>query len=321
MATTPTDAPLATDDTPDAEPPPTASSDIKTALGMATPATIGLVLFVIVPFGLAIWLSFQNLKLNSARPAEFFGFEQYRRVLLDPDFRGDFYAGLRNNLLFAAVVVPLQTSLAVLLALVLNRKLRGMAFYRTFIFMPIVFPMALVAVMWRLIYSRSETGMLNAALDFVTFGQVGPIDWLGSSSWALISIIILSMWQGVGFQTIIVLAGLQGISPTLYEAASIDKASTVRQFRHVTLPGLRNTLIFVVMVTTIFSFRLFDQVYILTKGGPDNSTTTLMYQAVDNAFVKNNVGRGAAITVLLFLMVVLITIVQRRFLKEERAIS
>ncbi|MCB1029476.1 MAG: sugar ABC transporter permease [Microthrixaceae bacterium] len=288
---------------------------------MTIPAAVGLILFVIVPFCLAIWLSLQNIKLNSARPSEFLGLEQYRRVLFDPDFRGSFYAGLRNNIVFALVVVPLQTAMAVGLALLLNRKLRGMAFYRTFIFMPIVFPMALVAVMWNLIYSRSETGMLNSAINAITFGQVSGIDWLGDTTYAMLSIIILSIWQGVGFQTIIVLAGLQGISPTLYEAASIDKASAWSQFRHVTLPGLRNTLIFVVMVTTIFSFRLFDQIYILTKGGPEESTTTLMYQAVDNAFVRDNVGRGAAITVLLFVLVMIITIIQRRVLKEERAIT
>jgi multiple sugar transport system permease protein len=295
--------------------------DTRTALIMVSPAALGLLLFVIVPFGTAIWLSTQNVALNSLRPPEFFGLEQYRRILVDPETRGEFYRGLINNVTFALVVVPLQTALAVALAVLLNRKLRGMAVYRTFIFMPIVFPMALVAVMWRLIYSGGEAGMLNSAVRTLSLGRIGAIDWLGDPAYAMAAIILLSIWQGVGFQTIIVLAGLQGISTSLYEAAAIDKAGSWRQFLHVTLPGLRNTLIFVVMVTTIFAFRLFDQIYILTpQGGVEDSTTTLMLQAVTSAR-ENNVGRGAAITVVLFVIVLLVTLVQRRVLREDREIA
>ena len=163
----------------------------------------------------------------------------------------------------------MQTGLALALALLLNRPLQGMSVFRTFFFMPVVFPMALVAVIWKLIYSRDDLGMLNAFLNGISFGHLGPYDWLGNTKTALLSIIILSIWQGVGFQMIILLAGLQGIPASLYEAASIDKANRWQQFRNVTVPGLRNTLIFVALVTTIFAFRLFDQVYILTQGGPE----------------------------------------------------
>jgi multiple sugar transport system permease protein len=296
-------------------------SDARSALLMVAPAVIGLVLFVVVPFITAVWLSFHNVRLNSGQPATWFGFEQYRRILFDADFRGEFYRGVLNNGVFALVVVPLQTALALALALLLNRPLRGMSVFRTFFFMPVVFPMALVAVIWNLIYSRSDIGLLNSVIDTFTFGSVGPIDWLGGTSTAMLSIIILSIWQGVGFQMIIILAGLQGISPSLYEAASIDKAGRWQQFLNVTLPGLRNTLIFVTLVTTIFAFRLFDQVYIMTQGGPDDATTTVMFQAVDTAFTKNNVGRGAAITVVFFIIVLLITLVQRIVLREDREIA
>ena len=201
-----------------------------------------------------------------------------------------------------------------------------MATFRTFFFMPVVFPMALVAVIWKLIYSRDQIGLLNSVLDKITFGTVGPVDWLGDSKYALGAIILMSIWQGVGFQMIIILAGLQAISPTLYEAASIDKAGRWQQFLNVTVPGLRNTLIFVSMVTTIFAFRLFDQVYIMTQGGPDNSTTTVMFQAVSSAFgvgtvASGNVGKGAAITIVFVMIVVAITLIQRRVLREDREIS
>jgi multiple sugar transport system permease protein len=291
--------------------------DTRVALVMIAPALIGLLAAVVVPFVAAGWLSLHNIRLNSPRPPIFFGVEQYRRILTDPEF----YRALGNNFLFAAIVVPVQTALALALAMLLNQPLRGMAGFRTFFFLPVVFPMALVAVIWKLIYSRDDLGMLNAFLGWISAGHIAPVDWLGSSTTAMLSIIIMSIWQGVGFQMIILLAGLQGIPVSLYEAARIDKANRWQQFLNITVPGLRNTLIFVVMVTTIFSFRLFDQVYILTQGGPNSATTTVMYQAVTSAFTENNVGRGAAITVVFFVIVLVITIIQRRLLREEREVA
>lgn len=288
---------------------------------MIAPAAIGLLLFVLLPFLLAGWLSTQNVRLDTPQPPSWFGFEHYRRILLDPDFRGEFLTGLRNNLIFAAVVVPVQTSLALALAVLLNRPLRGMPVFRTFFFMPVVFPMALVAVVWKVIYTRGELGLLNSVLATVSFGLIPSQDWLGNPSTALAAIIIMSIWQGVGLQMVILLAGLQGIPGELYEAAALDKAGPWQRFRHVTLPGLRNTLIFVAMVTTILSFRVFDQVYIMTGGGPQEATTTVMYQAVTTAFTANNVGRASAITVLFFLIVLTITLIQRRVLREEREIA
>lgn len=291
--------------------------DTRSGILMALPAVIGLILFVVVPFIMAIYLSTQNVKLNSARPPDFVGLQQYQRILFDEQFAPTFWRSLLNNAIFAAVVVPVQTALALGIALLLNRPLRGMGAFRTMFFMPVVFPMALVAVIWKLIYSRGEDGMLNAVLSTVSGGNIPAQDWLGDTKWALLSIIVLSIWQGVGFQMVIILAALQGIPTSLYEAASIDKASSWQQFRFVTLPQLRNTLIFVVMVTSILAFRLFDQVYILTKGGPQNSTTTVMYQAVTTAFDNNNVGRASAITVVFFIIVLTLTLIQRRVLREE----
>jgi len=288
---------------------------------MVTPAVAALAVFVAAPFVLAIWLSFHHVKLGSPRPPEFVGLQQYDRILFDPDFAGDFRRALFNNGLFAAVVVPAQTALALGLAVLLNRPLRAMPVFRTFVFMPAVFPMALVATIWRLIYDRAPDGMLNAALHLVTFGHFTAHDWLGETSTALPAIIVLSIWQGVGFQMIILLAGLQSISASLYEAAKMDGASRWQSFRFITVPGLRPTLIFVVMVTTILSFRLFDQVYMLTKGGPANSTSTVMYQAVATAFDESNVGRAAAMTVVLFVFVLVLTIIQRRTLRESELSS
>jgi len=290
--------------------------ETRTAWAMTAPAAIGLAVFVLAPFLLALWLSFHFVNLYSILPARWFGIEQYRRIFTQPAF----YRSVLNNLVFAGVVVPLQTGLAVLLALLVNRKLRGMAVFRTLFFMPVVFPMALVAVVWKLIYSPDQLGMLNSFLHAITFGHLSPHDWLGDPATALAAVIVMSIWQGVGLQMIIILAGLQGINPDLYEAADLDGATLWQRFRHVTLPGLRNSLVFVVMVTTILSFQLFDQIYILTQGGPGNTTSTIMYQAVTSAFTEGNVGQGAAITVVFFVLVLSVTLIQRRLLREERTI-
>ncbi len=283
----------------------------------AAPALLGLLLFVALPFVLAFVLAFTNLRLGSPLPLEFVGLEQFRRIFSDPAF----LRALLNNAVFALVVVPVQTLLALGLALLLNRRLKGLALFRTLFFMPVVFPLSLVSVVWVLIFAPGANGMMNAFLETVTLGAWQPRDFLHDPVLALPAIMLTSVWQGVGFQMVIILAGLQAIPGELYEAAAIDGASRWRRFWHVTLPQLRNTLIFVVLVTTILAFRLFDQVQIMTQGGPRNATTTAMYEAVQAAFARQQVAKGAAITVVLFLIVLLVTVLQRRLVRQEREIA
>ncbi|MGJ5832907.1 carbohydrate ABC transporter permease [Streptomyces ossamyceticus] len=286
---------------------------------MSGPAVAGLIAFVGVPFCYAVVLSFYNVRLGSPLEPTFFGVEQYRRLFTDPDLSGPFLRALLNNLTFAVVVVPLQTGLALGLAILLNRKLKAIGLFRSFFFMPVVFPMALVAVIWRLILARSEQGMLNSALDAVSFGNWGAFDWLGDGLTAMASVIVLSVWQGVGFQMVILLAGLQQIPDERYEAAQLDRASRWQQFRHVTLPGIRGTLVFVALLTSVLSFRVFDQVYVLVKGGglDEDAARTVMYQAVTTAFDQNNIGQASAITVVFFLIVVVLTLIQRRIVRPD----
>jgi len=284
---------------------------------MAGPALLGLTAFIAVPFVLAAGLSFTNLRLGSPLPVQWVGLQQYGRAFSEPSFQ----RALINNAVFALAVVPLQTGLALLLALVLNRELPGRAIFRTLFFMPVVFPMALVAVIWELIYAPGPNGLANGFLDFATFGAWEPRDFLGDPYLALPAIIVLSIWQGVGFQMIILLAGLQSIPEMLYEAARIDGASRWNQFIHVTLPQLRNPLIFTALVTMILAFRVFDQVQIMTQGGPNNATTTVMFQAVRTVFERQQVGQAAAMTVIFFVIVLAIAWVQRALVKEEREIE
>ena len=288
---------------------------------MSAPALSALGLFLVLPLLVALWLSLFNVHLNSVRPPQFVGLEQYRRIFFDPDLGAQFRGALLNNVMFALAVVPLQTALALGVALLLNQELRGMAVFRTFFFMPVVFPMTLVAVVWRIIYARDDSGLLNAALHALTFGHFEAHDWLGDPATALASVVVLSIWQGVGFQTVIILAGLQGIPPSLYEAAAVDGATRWQRFRYVTLPGLRPTLVFVTTVTTILAFRLFDQVYVLIRGGGLHaaSTHTVLYDAVTTAFEgQGDVGRASAITLVFFVIVLALTLLQRALLTAER---
>lgn len=286
-------------------------------LTFSFPAIAGLIAFIGVPFFLAIGLSFTNLKLGSPLPTRFVGVEQYQRVLSDSSFQ----RALINNLMFAAVVVPVQTGLALVLAVMLNQRLRGMTIFRALFFLPVVFPMALIAVVWTLIYAPGPGGSLNALIGALSFGALGPYDWLHNPWLALPSLIVLSVWQGVGFQMVVLLAGLQSIPRQLYEAAEIDSAGPVRQFIHITIPQLRNVLLFAALVTTILAFRVFDQVQIMTQGGPSDATTTVMFEAVQAAFSRQQIARASAMTVVFVLIVLVIAVIQRTVLKEEREIA
>jgi multiple sugar transport system permease protein len=288
---------------------------IKPGTLFALPAMAGLLIFVAVPFMLAVVLAFTNLRMGSPLPLEFVGLRQFLRLFADPAF----VHALTNNLLFAAVVVPVQTVVALSLALLLNQPLAGRPLLRTLFFLPVVFPLSLVAVVWILIYAPGPDGMLNSVLHFITLGHWQPRDFLHDPWLALPAIMLTSIWQGAGFQMVILLAGLQGIPAELYEAARIDGAGSWQRFWHITLPQLRNTLIFVMLVTTILAFRLFEQVQIMTQGGPSHATTTVMYEAVQAAFTRQQVARGAAITVIFFLVVLLVTLVQRRIARQEQA--
>lgn len=286
---------------------------------MASPAMLGMVGFVAVPFLAAIVLSFYRVGVGSNRPPRPVGFTQYVRLFTDPVISGPFLRSLVNNLTFAVVVIPVQIVLALLFAVLLNRKLKGVAFFRTFFFMPVVFPMALVTVIWRLILDPGPNGLLNSAIRTVSGGLIPAHDWLGSPSTAMLSVIALSIWQGVGFQMVILLAALQDIPEERYEAAQLDRANAWQQFIHVTVPGLRNTLIFVIMLTTILAFRVYDQVFILinTAGASREATQTVLFQATSAVYADNDLGRASAISVVLFSVIVAITLIQRVLLRQR----
>ncbi len=285
---------------------------VSPGLAFSLPAVSMLLVFMVAPFVFATILSFTNKKLLSPLPTRWVGFDNYREVLGD----GDFWGALKNNFVFSAVTVPVQTALALLLASLVNQKLKGSVFFRTVYFLPITFSLSAASIIWLVLLNPS--GMLNTFLETVTFGSFSP-DWLNNPKYTMAAVILVSLWASVGFQMVILLAALQDVPQTLYEAASIDGATAWERFRNVTVPGIRNQLFFVVTITIILSFRLFDQVWIMPPkpGGPLDATNTIMVELVNTGFKSGQIGKGSSIAVLFFLIVLFLTIFQRRFEPEE----
>lgn len=228
-----------------------------------------------------------------------------------------FMKALTNTLLFVLVVAPAQGGLALCLALLINQRLRGINVFRTIYFMPVVVSIVVVSLLWRFIYDGND-GLLNNMISGLTFGLFQPVDWLGNPDTALGSIMAMSIWQGVGFHMVIWLSGLQTISPTLYEAAEIEGASRWQTFRYVTWPGLRNTAVLVLIVITMQGFALFAQIDVMTKGGPLDSTQTIVFQAVERGYGRQDISGGSTISVILFLIVLTISFAQRWLTRERR---
>ena len=221
-----------------------------------------------------------------------------------------FYRSLINTLLFALLVLPLQCGAALGLAILVNQKVRGRIFFRTVYFAPVVTSMVVASIVWAFMLN-TDRGMLNELLrGLLNDPNAGP-DWLGESRYALPAIALMSAWQGAGFQMLVFLAGLQSISPEQYEAATLMGANAWQRFVHVTLPGLRNTIVFVLVSTTLLAFGLFTQVDVMTSGGPLDSTTTVVYHAVRSGFKEQDVAYGSTITLVFFVIVLALSALQR----------
>ncbi|HRE29719.1 MAG TPA: sugar ABC transporter permease [Anaerolineales bacterium] len=227
-----------------------------------------------------------------------------------------FMKSLFNTLFFTVVVVPLQGSLGLLLALIINQRTAGVNIFRTIYFMPVVVSMVVVSILWRFIYD-GQNGLLNNILGAVTLGNFQPVDWLGNPSTAMWAVIGMSIWQAVGFHMVIWLAGLQTIPGVLYEAAAVEGAGAWDQFVHVTWPGLRNTAVFILVTITMAAFGLFTQINVMTRGGPLDSTTTLVFQAVQKGFEKQDIAYGSAISVVFFALVLVVALIQRFVTREQ----
>jgi multiple sugar transport system permease protein len=260
---------------------------------------------------LSFALAFTNARLISPRPPRIVGFDNFVTLFSDSLF----WTSLRNTLYFAVVVVPVQAGLALALALLVNAKFRGRNFFRTIYFLPVVTSIVVVSLLWRFIYQPD--GLLNHLIEAVTFGHFHGTDWLGNPSTAMPAVILMSIWQAVGFHMIIWLSGLQTIPGELYEAAALDGASGWQLFRHITWPSLYATRTFILITITIAAFSLFSQIKVMTDGGPLDATSTVVFMAVRTGYEQQSTGYAAAISLVFFVLVLAVSMVQR-FLTRDK---
>ena len=264
------------------------------------PYICGLMLFIAGPIIGSFLLSFSEWDLVTA--PRFVGMANYQNLLNDELFR----KSLSNTVYYVAGVVPFEIVLSLGLAIVLNHARRGVILFRTIYFLPVISSTVAVALVWMWIYSP-DFGVLNHLLSLLRIP--GP-NWLVSSKWAMPAVIIMSIWKAIGFNMIIFLAGLQGVPTQLYEAARIDGANSWQTFSKITLPLISPTTFFITVVSIINAFQVFESTYILTKGGPANSTLTIVYYLFNNAFEYFKMGYACSVAYILFLIILVLTLIQ-----------
>ncbi len=282
---------------------------------LVAPALSAIALFFVLPVAAGFLLGLTDFDVYAiARPARlrFVGLANYARLLGDPTF----WPALRNTLYFVLVGGPLSLAVSLTAALLVEaRRTRLRAVFRTIFFLPVVTTLVAVAVVWRYLY-HPRYGLLNQLLGLA---GLGPIDWLGDPRWAMPALILLAVWKNFGFNMVIFIAGLQAIPAHLLEAARLDGAGAWQQLRRVTLPLLTPTFALVALLTTIGYTQLFAEPYVMTQGGPANSTLSVVLLMYEEGFRWWNVGYGAAIALVLFALILVPTLTQMRLRGLERA--
>lgn len=266
---------------------------------------IGLTVFIVIPVIAGFVISFTEWDMLSA--PEFIGFDNYVELLTDDRF---FWLTLKNTLVYSLFVIPGSIVISLLLALALNTHIRGVGIYRTIYFLPFVSSTIAISLVWKWIM-HPDFGILNGFLGLFGVPRLG---WLQDRNMALFSVAIVAIWHSAGYNMTIFLAGLKGIPKTYYEAAEIDGATYWQRFWRITFPLLTPTLFFVLVISLIGSFQVFNLVYIMTDGGPGSSTQVYVYYLWENAFSYFRMGYASAMAYILFLIMLVITLFQVRLL-------
>lgn len=266
------------------------------------PALIGTFIFIIIPVICSFGLSFS--KWDLLNPIQFVGLANYKEIFSEPLFYKTFW----NTVVFALTTSIFGVIIPLILACILNSKIRGSEFYKTAYFLPFITPMIVIGVVWEWIFDPN-IGLLNHILHL-------HINWLYDTHFAMPALIIVSVWKLIGYNMVIFLSSLSGISQSLFEAAKIDGATPVQTFKNVTVPLLSPTIFFVVIITAISSFQVFDLIYLMTQGGPLDSTNVLVYAIYKNAFEYFNVGKASAIAYVLFTLILVLTLIQWNLRKK-----
>jgi multiple sugar transport system permease protein len=272
-----------------------------------SPVVFGVLAFYFVPIVVSLFTSFTNW--DGLTPYSFIGLDNYERLLTRDQF---FRRTLANTLYYVLGHIPLTILTALGLALLCNRKMPGVTWFRTAYFTPVITNVVAIGLVWSYFYAPT-VGILNWFLSLV--GVRGP-SWLTDVTWAMPAVILVSVWHGVGYPMVILLAGLQGVPEALYEAAKIDGAGAWQRFRNVTLPLLTPSLFFLTITQFISSFQVFGLIFILTHGGPANATNVYIYNLYQNAFQFSKMGYASAMAWILFVIIATITVIQWKLQKR-----
>lgn len=268
------------------------------------PNFVGYFIFIFIPVIFSFVLSVMKWDGSDA-PMQFVGLQNFVKLAGDSTFRISVF----NTVYYAVFTVPLTMVAALLIAVMLNSKIKGIIVYRTAFFFPYVASLVAVGAVWNMLF-QPEFGPVNEFLKFI--GIANPPKWCASTDWAMVVIIIVSVWKYMGYYMVVYLAALQGISQDLYEAASIDGAAGFKKFRYITLPMLKPTTFFVTIMLTIQCFKVFDLIYVMTGGGPGRATNVLVNHIYNAAFVDFKFGYASASAIVLFAIVLIVTLIQFR---------
>jgi putative chitobiose transport system permease protein len=278
-----------------------------TACGFLTPALVLIGLSVLIPAAMALVMSFSQAGLDVSEPLRFVGLANFRRLLADPMF----FRVTGTTFLYLVGVVPPIVVGALALAVLVNRQLPAIHWFRGALYTPVLVSIVVAAIAFRWIYA--ENGLINGWLTALFGGSFEPIGFLTSPLLALPSVMLVTLWKGLGYYMVIFLAGLQGISPDLYEAAALDGSEGLRKHLDITLPLLRPYITLVAVISAIAATKVFEEVYLMTQGGPADSTRTLVYYVYDQAFAELEISYACTIGLALFLIVLLLSLVRYLF--------
>ncbi|MEC0700049.1 sugar ABC transporter permease [Bacillus haynesii] len=273
------------------------------------PALLILSVFLVIPSIMAVYYAFTDYYLLTPDLRKFVGFDNFIKLFKDPIF----LKSLSNTLKFVVLVIPLQIGAALGLALLLNKKRKANTFFKVAYFSPVVMSLVVISVLWLYLLNPNE-GMINNVLTHV---GLPPQPFLTSPNQAIFTIVFVSVWQGAGFQMLIFLAGLQNIPGDVYEAAQLDGMNKWQRFIYITLPLLKPTSVFIFITTLISAFKLLVQPMVMTQGGPVNSTMTVVYYIYQTGFTDRMVGYASSIALLFGTMIGLVTLAQRKLVKED----
>lgn len=280
----------------------------KTALVALLPSFVLFGVFTIYPIFHSLYLSFFNVSLISTKRS-FVGWNNYAALIKNPTFQ----KAVLNTITYTLGVVPVGILLSLVIAVLLNNKLRFQGLFRTAFFTPVITSMVAVAIVWSWLLEPNY-GLINSFLS--KLGIVGP-GWLTDPKWALPSVILLSIWKNLGYNMVIFLAGLQDIPRDVYESADIDGATPLQKFGYITLPLLKAPMGFAAIMSVIKSMQVFGQIYVMTGGGPANSTMVMVYYLYQQAFEFYRLGYASAVAWVLFAVILVLTLIQNRAFRPE----